>query len=82
MKLQPLIFSHGTLHAVYGLPSETEDVVPWRPNRLTWTVLPPLLFNEMLHLRSTVARMLWPIRNDLLLTLLTPNEIAVRHGAA
>lgn len=25
MKLQPLIFSHGTLHAVFVLPSETEN---------------------------------------------------------
>jgi hypothetical protein len=25
MKLHPLIFSHGTLHAVIQLPSETED---------------------------------------------------------
>jgi hypothetical protein len=44
---------------------------------LTRTVLPALLLDQMLQFRRAVTRMLRAVRNDLLLTCLTPDIVTV-----
>ena len=45
---------------------------------LTRTIFPALLLHQMIQFRCTIARVLWTIKVDRLLTLLAPRMVAVR----